>query len=170
MKSKIATFLALPLFLTTMGCHLFKSTKVPATEIKKASTWSDQDQHPSFPECEGLEDDALTDCFQQVIQTAISEALPADALVASEPIDEEITLTLVVDKNGAFTLDTFEASRGLKNALPDLETQLGSVIESLPQAQPAMKTNVGIPVQVRFELPLKISAQPQEDTTEEEEY
>ena len=161
MKSKIATIFALPFVLSTYGCHLFESTKVPASEIKKASTWSEDDQHPSFPECEDLSGDALTDCFQQVIQMAIADALPPESLMATEPIEEEVTLVLIVDKNGSFSLESFEASRRLESALPDLEGQLQMVIEGLPQAQPAMKTNVGVPVQVSFELPIRISAQPQ---------
>ena len=163
MKSKIATLFLLPLLLTTVGCHLFESTTVPASEIKKASTWSAEDQHPSFPECEELSGTDLVDCFQQVIREAIVEALPAEAFVATEPLEEEVTLTLMVDKNGSFSLETFEASRSLKNALPELESQFQMVIENLPQAQPAMKTNVGVAVQVSFELPLKISAQPEEE-------
>ena len=41
-------------FFIFFSCDLFKSSKVPASEIKSASSWSLNDEHPSYSDCEDL--------------------------------------------------------------------------------------------------------------------
>ena len=44
-KSKLYLTVLSGLFLLSLSsCHLFESTKVPAKEIKTASSWSEKDQ------------------------------------------------------------------------------------------------------------------------------
>ncbi len=160
MKS-LATNLFFGLLLITLnGCHLFESTKVPAKEIKAASSWSENDQAPTFPECEDNEDKAeKQNCFESMISNAILNYLEENPLESSEILQEEIMLTLKIDKEGFFNLEAVEYSNQIDAAIPDLREQLQMAVYIIPQAQPAMKSNVGTMVASTFKLPIFINAQ-----------
>ena len=64
-------------------------------------------------------------------------------MVASTPLDENVVLTLKVDKTGAFSLVEAEIPNSVLEALPYLESTLNEAVVNLPQALPATKTNVG---------------------------
>ena len=89
---------------------------------------------------------------------SISEA----NMVASTPLDENVVLTLKVDKTGAFSLVEAEIPNSVLEALPYLESTLNEAVVNLPQALPATKTNVGVYVDTQFTLPIQIRAQPTE--------
>jgi hypothetical protein len=82
--------------------------------------------------------------------------------VATFPLDENIILTLKVDKKGVISLLEAEIPNSVLEALPDLETTLNDAVANLPQALPATKTNVGVYVDTQFTLPIQIRAQPVE--------
>ena len=83
-------------------------------------------------------------------------------MVASTPLDENVVLTLKVDKTGAFSLMEAEIPNSVLEALPYLESTLNEAVVNLPQALPATKTNVGVYVDTQFTLPIQIRAQPTE--------
>jgi hypothetical protein len=83
-------------------------------------------------------------------------------MVASTPLDENVVLTLKVDKTGAFSLMEAEIPNSVLEALPYLESTLNEAVVNLPQALPATKTNVGVYVDTQFTLPIQIRAQPSE--------
>ena len=141
------------------GCHLFESTKVSSKEIKAASTWSEKDQVPTFSECESIEStDDKKVCFESIISNSILDYIDQNPLQSSETISEEINAILIIDKEGYFSLDQIERSRKMDNAIPNLEEQLLSAINMIPQAEPALKTNVGTFVSTKMILPIMIIA------------
>ncbi len=144
------------------SCDLFESTTVSSKEIKKASSWTKKDQAPSFPECESLEKEDQLDCFQNIISEQLLMSIFDANFVATFPLDENIILTLKVDKKGAISLLETEIPNSVLEALPDLETTLNDAVANLPQALPATKTNVGVYVDTQFTLPIQIRAQPVE--------
>tara|TARA_Y100000389_G_scaffold203346_1_gene251493 strand:+ start:1454 stop:1948 length:495 start_codon:yes stop_codon:yes gene_type:complete len=144
------------------SCDLFESTTVSSKEIKKASSWTKKDQAPSFPECESLEKEDQLDCFQNIISEQLLMSIFDANFVATFPLDENITLTLKVDKKGVISLLEAEIPNSVLEALPDLETTLNDAVANLPQALPATKTNVGVYVDTQFTLPIQIRAQPVE--------
>jgi hypothetical protein len=77
-------------------------------------------------------------------------------------LDENVVLTLKVDKTGAFSLVEAEIPNSVLEALPYLESTLNEAVVNLPQALPATKTNVGVYVDTQFTLPIQIRAQPTE--------
>ena len=158
---KIIILILLP-FLTIQlsSCELFESTTVSSKEIKKASSWSKKDQAPSYPECESLEKDEQLECFQNIISERLMTAIFDANLVASTPLEENIVLTLKVDKKGAFSLVEAEIPNSVSDALPYLESTLNDAVANLPEALPATKTNVGVYVDAQFTLPILIRAQP----------
>jgi hypothetical protein len=144
------------------SCDLFESTTVSSKEIKKASSWTKKDQAPSFPECESLEKEDQLDCFQNIISEQLLMSIFDANFVATFPLDENIILTLKVDKKGVISLLEAEIPNSVLEALPDLETTLNDAVANLPQALPATKTNVGAYVDTQFTLPIQIRAQPVE--------
>ena len=147
------------ILLSLSSCHLFESTKVPAKEIVIASSWSEKDQAPSFESCEGLSSDDQVSCFEEMIAFTVLDYINENPWVASENIDEEVVLNLLIDKQGLITLESVDASNYILDAIPYLKNSLITAINLLPQAQAAVKTNVGTLVTTSIKLPLKIFAQ-----------
>tara|TARA_B100000963_G_scaffold361927_1_gene400951 strand:+ start:8824 stop:9306 length:483 start_codon:yes stop_codon:yes gene_type:complete len=147
------------LSVLAVGCHLFESTKVSSKEIKAASTWSEKDQSPTFSECESIDDaENKKICFESTISNSILDFIDQNPLESSESISEEISVVIIIDKEGYFSLDEIERSRKMDNAIPNLEEQLLSAINMIPQAEPAIKTNVGTFVSTKIVLPIMIVA------------
>ena len=143
-----------------LGCHLFESTKVPSKEIKSASSWSDKDQGPNFIECSDFENDQeKKDCFESIISNTILDYLDQNPLESSESISEEINIVFKIDKEGYFSLEEFNASNKINEAIPTLKEQLEIAVSLIPQAQPAVKTNVGTFVSTRLSLPIMINTE-----------
>ncbi len=141
----------------TVSCDSF-NTKVPASEIKKASAWSKSDQYPSFPDCEGLSGSQAKSCFGGIIGDFVSEYLRNQELIAAEEVDSEIILLLKVTKKGVIELSSVEDPNNIRSAITDLDTILEEAVATLPEAQPAVKTNAGRKVQVSLKLPIQIIA------------
>ena len=147
------------LSVLAVGCHLFESTKVSSKEIKAASNWSEKDQSPTFSECESIKDaEDKKICFESIISNSILDFIDQNPLQSSESISEEISVVIIIDKEGYFSLDEIERSRKMDSAIPNLEEQLLSAINTIPKAEPAIKTNVGTFVSTKIVLPIMIVA------------
>jgi hypothetical protein len=141
------------------GCHLFQPTEVTKKEINASSSWSEKDQGPTFEICEGLEGVEHQSCFESIISNSITNYLDQYNLESNTSIEEEILMIIKIDQEGYFALESIETSKKVKDAMPDLENSLFDAISQLPQANPAIKTNVGSYVATSFKLPIKIYAQ-----------
>ena len=143
-----------------LGCQLFESNKVTPQEIKSASTWSEKDQEPSFSDCDGF-DQAIDkkNCFESMISNSIMDYISENPWESSHYIDEEIVLNLHIDKEGYFSLQDIERSKAIADAIPNMDESLEIAVSQIPQAQPAIKTNVGVFVATTLQLPIMISAQ-----------
>ena len=127
-----------------------KYVSVPDSEIESASSWSINDQPPSFPECENLKNNQHLDCFKNIIEIEINNFLNNKVF----PLDSnEYILTLKIDTIGKFSLDKLNPSNKLDNTSINL---IKSAVENIPNAFPAIKTNVGEFVEVSFNLPFKL--------------
>ena len=137
------------LIITMLSCDS-KYASVPDSEIESASSWSINDQPPSFPDCENLENIQHLDCFRNIIETEINNFLNNRVF----PLDStEYILTLKIDTIGKFSLDKLNPSNKLDNLSINL---IKSAVENIPHALPAIKTNVGEFVEVSFNLPIKL--------------
>ena len=123
---------------------------VPDSEIESASSWSINDQPPSFPECENLKNNQHLDCFRNIIEIEINNFLNDKIF----PLDSnQYILTLKIDTIGKFSLDKLNPSNELDNTSVNL---IKSAVDNIPNALPAIKTNVGEFVEVTFNLPFKL--------------
>ena len=137
------------LIITMVSCDS-KYVSVPDSEIESASSWSINDQPPSFPECENLKNNQHLDCFRNIIEIEINNFLNNKVF----PLDSnEYILTLKIDTIGKFSLDKLNPSNKLDNTSINL---IKSAVENIPNALPAIKTNVGEFVEVSFNLPFKL--------------
>lgn len=124
---------------------------VPDSEIESASSWSINDQPPSFPECENLKNNQHLDCFRNIIEIEINNFLNDKIF----PLDSnQYILTLKIDTIGKFSLDKLNPSNELDNTSVNL---IKSAVDNIPNALPAIKTNVGEFVEVTFNLPFKLN-------------
>tara|TARA_B000000475_G_scaffold29747_1_gene22666 strand:- start:946 stop:1599 length:654 start_codon:yes stop_codon:yes gene_type:complete len=124
---------------------------VPDSEIESASSWSVNDQPPSFPECENLKNNQHLDCFRNIIEIEINNFLNDKIF----PLDSnQYILTLKIDTIGKFSLDKLNPSNELDNTSVNL---IKSAVDNIPNALPAIKTNVGEFVEVTFNLPFKLN-------------
>ncbi len=157
----LKTFLLIVISLLIFsGCDLFDSNKVSSKEINEASAWSEKDQMPIFNDCEGFEKSTdIQNCFESMISNTIMDYITENPWESSENIDEEIILNLNIDKEGYFSLGEVERSDKISNAIPNIEESLEMAVSLIPQAQPAIKTNVGTFVSTTLKLPMMISAQ-----------
>ncbi len=146
--------------LAFSGCHFFDSPKVTSKEIKAASVWSEKDQGPSFSDCDAFDQSIdKKNCFEAIISNTIMDYIAENPWESSEYLDEEIILYLYIDKQGLFSLQEIESSNGILEAIPNMEESLEIAVSQIPQAQPAIKTNVGTFVSTTLKLPIMISAQ-----------
>jgi hypothetical protein len=157
LKIFLAIAVAIQMFL---GCQLFESNKVTPQEINSASQWSDKDQEPSFSDCDGF-DQAIDkkNCFESMISNTIMDYISENPWESSQYIDEEIVLNLHIDKEGYFSLQDIIRSKALAEAIPNMDESLEIAVSQIPQAQPAIKTNVGVFVATTLKLPIMISAE-----------
>jgi hypothetical protein len=94
-----------------------------------------------------------------VITSTISEYLNENLPEANEQIDQEFLVSIKVDKEGYISLENVVYSNVLRDAFPEIETILIDAVYQLPQAKPAVKSNVGTYVETEFQLPIRILAQ-----------
>ena len=136
------------LFLITLASCDSNFLKVSQSEIESASSWTINDQPPSFPECENLDIDNQLICFRNKIEMEMNSFLEDKVF----PLDTtEYVLTLRIDTIGNFSLlpkDKLDKK---------LVLIIQEAVEKLPNALPAIKTNVGEFVEVKFNLPFKLN-------------
>jgi hypothetical protein len=94
-----------------------------------------------------------------MISNSIMDYISENPWESSQYIDEEIVLNLHIDKEGYFSLQDIERSKVIADAIPNMDESLEIAVSQIPQAQPAIKTNVGVFVATTLKLPIMISAQ-----------
>ncbi len=146
-------------FIILNGCDIFKSNKFSSSEIKTASSWTSNDERPSFNECEDINNDEGFDCFESIVSETILKYLSNEILEINEEVDEEIKVVIKVDKEGFFSLLSIDASDFIKDKIEGLEEFVENAVYSIPQALPAVKVNVEEYVNTKFELPIRILSQ-----------
>ena len=158
----VKTFSISILFILLQGCEYFNTTTITKKQIKELSKWNDKDQAPSFVDCEGLEGDENMDCFKNIITESLSDVLAEYSFNSVNLLNEEIIVTLEIDIDGNFSLLNIEDDADVLSQIDSLSEILETAVTSLPQALPAVKTNVGSKVKTQLKLPVRIIASPQE--------
>ncbi len=141
------------------NCNFFDVKKVSLNEIKKASEWSKTDQIPSYNECELFESiEDQKECFRETLVNLIYLNLSKNQLKSNDEINSELIIQIKINENGNFSLDSIFDPNNIIGKIPDLKMNIDQTIQKLPDALPAIKTNVGLFVNVKFSLPIKIKS------------
>ena len=138
------------IIFATVSCDT-NNVRVSDSDIESASACSVNDQPPTFPQCENLKNNEHLDCFKNIIEVEINSFLNDKVFPADT---SEFILTLKVDTIGRFSLDDLSALGKLNSTSKDM---IKNAVENIPNALPAIKTNVGEFVEVTFNLPFKFN-------------
>ena len=148
MKLKQVLFL---LFLI-LGCNYNpkNSTFLPP-EVK----WTNNDEHHSIDDCDkyDIEIDRIN-CFKSKIITLIYSNINLEDKLVSNKINDTVFLSLLIDELGQISLLNIDNLDGVLIEIPDIESILTNSLKNIPSLYPATKTNFGIPVSIKFKLPL----------------
>jgi hypothetical protein len=141
------------------GCELIDTKKVSNEKIILASNWSTNDQPPSFNKCDVLlELDEQKKCFEQTLLNLIHSNLSKLKFESLKSFNSEVILVIKIDEDGIFSPVKLEDKDKAFVKIEGLENQIIDIINNLPNALPAIKTNVGSYVNVKFSIPIKINA------------
>jgi len=139
----------LSILLLLSSCTFFDYS-VPDKEIIKSSSWSSNDQPPSYPECESLNLNEQKKCFIELIEKKLITYFN-DRNINLETT--EFIVKVNIDTLGSFSVVSISSESLLSK---ETEKQFDEAFKSLPKALPAVKTNVGEYVDVVFDLPIKL--------------
>ena len=82
------------MFILFQGCEYFNTSTISPKQVKEQSLWSENDQAPSFSECDGLEGDANAECFKNMITERLTSILAEYNFTSDTILNEEVILTL----------------------------------------------------------------------------
>ncbi|MEK9851935.1 MAG: hypothetical protein VW441_03005, partial [Flavobacteriaceae bacterium] len=105
--------------------------------------------------------EVMKNCFETTITSSLQDYLNSQLPEANVQFEETVTITLKVDTEGFISISDAAISYALADALPEFEAILYEAVDLLPQAKPAIKSNVGAFVEISFDLPIRILAQEQ---------
>ena len=148
-RLKILIVKHLFILLLLSSCNFFDYS-VPDKEIIKSSSWSSNDQPPSYPECESLDLNEQKKCFIESIEKKLTTYFN-DRNINLE--STEYLLKVKIDNIGVFSIVNISSKDSLSN---ETKKKFNEAFKSLPKALPAVKTNVGEYVDVVFDLPIKL--------------
>lgn len=121
-------------------------TTSPDTD-KKPLAFSDLDNTPVFPGCEGLSETENKQCFTQKVAQYVVDNFDTDVVKGQDVGEQRIIVQFIVDASGRI------ADIKSHSEIPELQEEALRVAESLPNMQPGTKE--GEPVAVQFALPIK---------------
>jgi hypothetical protein len=132
------------------GC----SSPKPKTEAPNLN-WTEMDEPPLFSGCPTSDAVANWHCFSKMLQQKLEKKLKplSDSFAVSY---DSIFISLKVDTTGQVSVIGL-AQNSEHKAHPLLLSSVTEVIQTLPPMQPAFKTNLEIPVEVSWTLPVILS-------------
>jgi len=135
--------------LLLSSCDFFDYS-VADKEIIKSSSWNSNDQPPSYPECESLDLNEQKKCFIESIEKKLISYFNESNIKLKTT---EYILKVNIDTLGSFSIVNISSEDSLSK---ETIKQFNEAFDNLPNALPAVKTNVGEYVSVVFDLPIKL--------------
>ena len=148
MKLKQVLFL---LFLI-VGCNYNPNNSTyTAPEVK----WTSNDEHPSIENCDEYENEIeRKNCFNLKLTSLIYSNINLDDILVSKKLNDTVFLSLLVDEQGKLSLLSLGIAKNITNEIPNIELIIKNSLNNISSLYPATKTNFGIPVSTKFQLPL----------------
>lgn len=142
------------LFLTITLLFFACTTPKPKPQAPNIN-WTQLDEPPLFPDCPQDDVKLNWDCFGKTLQNKLDAKWATDKLSFGE-LNDTLYVTLKVDTLGQLLVVNYKNSAQLQSS-PAILTAFEEVVASLPLFQPAFKTNLEVPVEVQWTLPVAIS-------------
>lgn len=139
----------LMVFLFSVGC-ISPKTKLKAPNVN----WTEMDEPPVYPDCPKNNTKENLTCFTQILQNKLDKKFASDRI--SSVSRDTLYVTLKVDTIGKLLVMGYSNTKQ-GSISPMVFSYLEEVIASLPRFQPAFKTNLEVPVEVYWTLPVAIS-------------
>lgn len=149
-------FLFICLMISFTSCEYISFEKNKNIEkIDMDVDFTSVDVSPSFKVCDSLIDkDKKNSCFRSTIREEIANSLAKYSIKVKQPLDETITVTIIINSNKQVNLANIGASESLRKEIPALDEMIEKSIADLPDIYPAIKR--GIPVTTQYQLPIRI--------------
>lgn len=149
------------IILLLLGCKDFEVRKVSADDIFREEVnqidWKNVDTYPSFEACKDkAEKGDQKTCFRERLVAEIMTSLSKNDIILEDSLNETLILNIEISEHGKPQIVGTEISLHLKEEIPEIEDWLSLSIEELSRIYPAEKR--GVPVAVKFQLPLRITA------------
>ena len=140
------------------SCKSGLDNKLTKTIDDKIS-WNESDELPSVKECNDLNDsNIIKECFESFLSNQIIEKLDLSQVIIKKPINDSLTISLLINSSGKVMISKKNIPQSIIQNIPNFEVLLNNSIDLLPKVLPATKTNLGISVNSKFELPIIIKS------------
>lgn len=145
------------LIFLIFGCNNY--TTKSSDIITPSILWSKTDELPSMKLCDEINSDIQRiSCFKNKLITLISANLNFNKIRVNKKLNDTLFVSILIKKNGKISLINISDNLKVKMEIPLIDTIIRNAITKLPLILPATKTNIGIQVSSKFELPLIIKS------------
>ncbi len=121
--------------------------------------WKSSDEYPSVRLCNDLKaTDLIKECFQTFLSNQIFDKLKLNQILIDKPINDTVYISLLIDNRGEISITDKNIPKSTINIIPNFESIITNIIDSLPNVLPATKTNLGVSVRSKFKLPIIIKS------------
>ena len=144
----LSYYLSFLLFIGSCSRHTNKLSKPNLN-------WTNFDEVPLYIECSEVEIKLNTECFTKILLDSISKKLKSNSYFSSS-FNDTFLIELKIDTLGKLSVNRYRNKNKISNIII---TSVEEAVESMSLFQPAFKTNLEIPVEVMWTLPLRISSQ-----------
>ena len=93
-------------------------------------------------------------CFNSKLINLIYSNINLGDILVSKKLNDTVFLSLLVDEQGKLSLLNIENKKSITNEIPNIDLIIKNSLNNIPSLYPATKTNFGIPVSTKFQLPL----------------
>tara|TARA_B100001057_G_scaffold458750_1_gene508325 strand:- start:38 stop:484 length:447 start_codon:yes stop_codon:yes gene_type:complete len=117
--------------------------------------WTQLDEPPLFLDCPTDDVKLNWDCFTKTLEKKLQSKWATNKLSFGN-LNDTLYVTLKVDTLGQISVLNYKNSAKPQTSM-DIFYAIEEVIASLPLLQPAFKTNLEVPVEAKWILPVAIS-------------
>ena len=144
------------------ACELFVSKEEATQKLVEEELlqidWDDVDQYPLFDACrEDLPKPEQRLCFENTMITQLSKALEGMEFVVDADLNDTIMVDFLIDEDGFIFVQNVEEKEAVLSEIKNFNSEVTRRLNDLTTVAPAI--NRGIPVSVRFRLPIVLNTQ-----------
>ena len=151
---RVTTLILIILFIVSCK-YRFENKKVVVDE--KVTEWRGSDEPPSTELCDKFvsEEDRIN-CFKTELSAIIFEQIDFSEVKVKMPLDDTLKISIMIDKSGKVSYLNSIINTKIKKQIPKIDSMLSIAIANLPKVFPATKTDIGVQVDSKFEVPIII--------------